>query len=222
MSGAAGSEPVASVPPHQLLLIFAKEPIPGRVKTRLGREIGMAEAARVYRHMGRAVVDRLRSGPYETVVSFAPSNAQAAMHDWLGSDGLAFWPQVGSGLGARMSNAFRDAFGRAERVCIVGTDVPGLERSHVLDAFALLDRHDAVFGPATDGGYYLLSLRRHVPSLFEGIVWSTPSVLAQSEQRAARCGLDVARISTLADIDTEADLQDSALRNVLRSADVQE
>jgi len=166
----------------------------------------MARAAAIYRDLGRQVVERLQSGPYRTIVSFAPATALGLVREWLGPDDLEFWPQTGADLGERMREAFERAFGQANRVCIVGTDIPDLNRTHVMEAFDLLDQYDAVFGPASDGGYYLLSLNRMVPALFDSISWSLPSVLDESEKRAQAIGLRTSRIDELVDLDTKADL----------------
>jgi hypothetical protein len=108
----------------------------------------------------------------------------------------------------RMAAAFGEGFRRgARRVAIVGTDVPGVSREHVLAALASLDGHDLAVGPAHDGGYYLLAMRRPEPRLFEGVAWSTPLVLRETLERAASLGLRVASLETLVDVDTLDDVR---------------
>ena len=194
-------------PPRDTLLVFAKAPVPGLVKTRLAADVGVDEAARVYRTMGRRIVDRVRTGPQRTLVCFDPPDAQPLVRRWLGDANLEFWPQEGTDLGERMMLAFRRAFGGADRVCVIGTDVPDLGRSQVSAAFNALERCDVVFGPANDGGYYLLALGRPVPSLFQDMAWSTASVLRESLARAHAAGLVVECLAPLDDVDTAADLQ---------------
>jgi rSAM/selenodomain-associated transferase 2/rSAM/selenodomain-associated transferase 1 len=205
---APGSGPpeLDSSAPTPILLVFAKAPRPGRVKTRLAATVGPHRAARIYRDMGKRVVDRLRGGSFRVRICFAPADARPEMEDWLGSQGMEFQPQSGRELGERMRSAFKEAFEETDRVCIVGTDVPALHRGLVERALDELNEVDAVFGPALDGGYYLLALRRPAPELFHGIPWSTPSVLQRSLERAGALGLQVALLPALADVDREEDL----------------
>lgn len=196
-------------PSRATLVVFAKAPRPGQVKTRLAAALGEEEAAGLYRRMGRRIVDGLRGGPFRTVVHFAPADAEAELRGWLGEDELDFRPQVAGDLGMRMSAAFEEAFRRAERVCIVGTDAPGLDRGRVEKALSLLDDPsgaDAVFGPALDGGYYLLALRRPAPELFRDIPWSTSRVLELSLARAEASGLRVRMLDVLNDVDRPQDI----------------
>lgn len=195
---------------RRILLIFAKAPVPGRVKTRLAEELGEHGAAEYYRVLGGGVLDRLRGGDYRAVIYHDPPDAASAMHAWLGAeDGIEFLPQPGGGLGERLDGAFAWGFGRGELVCVVGTDIPELGRAEVEGAFARLEDPegpDAVFGPALDGGYYLLALRRPAPSLFGLRAWSTGSVLEESLSRAEELGLRVDLLRPLADIDRPEDL----------------
>lgn len=194
-------------PDDRVLLVFAKNPVPGRVKTRLAAEIGHEEAARVYRRMGREVVDRIRGGPYRVVVCFDPPGSRQAVTRWLGAGDLTLLPQAPGGLDARLESAFDAAFRTASSVCVIGTDAPGLTRSHVEEAFRALDRADVVIGPAEDGGYYLLALSRPAPQLFRNIPWSTEDVLEATLERAREAGLRAACLDTLLDVDTAADLR---------------
>lgn len=197
-SGTADAEPI--------LLVFAKAPRAGSVKTRLARDLGETRATRLYRRIGRQVVDQVRSGAYRTRICFTPPDARAELASWLGEEALEFEPQSSGDLGARMCSAFRQAFTCTDRVCIVGTDAPDVHRALVEEALARLDSADAVFGPARDGGYYLLALRRPAPELFREIPWSTPRVLELSLQRAEALGLRVAMLPVLNDIDRVDDL----------------
>lgn len=211
------------VPPHRLaprsttrpdrpgatahaLLVFAKAPRPGRVKTRLAAHLGPEAATELYRRMARGIVDAVRPGPWRTRVLFTPSDARSEVTSWLGPEPPELTAQVDGDLGVRMEEAIRTAFGEADRVCVVGTDAPGVDRGRVADAFQRLDEHDLVVGPARDGGYYLLGLRRPAPALFRDIPWSTPTVLERTLQRAAAAGLSVDLLPELVDVDTWDDL----------------
>jgi hypothetical protein len=121
--------------------------------------------------------------------------------------GVRLIAQAGDDLGARMARAFADVFAQGyRRVLVTGTDLPTLPGSAFSEALTLLDRHDLVLGPAQDGGYYLIGLRKPAPELFAGIPWSTDRVLALTQTKAAAAGLKTALLPVRRDIDTLDDL----------------
>ncbi|MBO3271923.1 TIGR04282 family arsenosugar biosynthesis glycosyltransferase [Hymenobacter defluvii] len=192
------------------LLIFAREPVLGRVKTRLAAGIGAEAALSVYRellaHTAQAVIEAQL--PATVWLAEAPTSLLApneALPEW---PGLPWQMQPAADLlGARMAHAFAEAFATgATRIAIIGTDCPGLTAAHLTQAFQLLTDHDVVLGPADDGGYYLLGLRQPQPVLFENKTWSTPTVLADTLADAQRLGLRTALLPTLHDVDSAADL----------------
>ncbi len=196
------------------LIVFVKQPRPGAVKTRIAREAGAEQAARIYAALAAAEIRATAplDGSYERVFYFAPATAGAEVAAWLAP--LVHDPapvcraQVGADLGERMARAFDECFAAgARRVAIIGSDVPDCTRAHVHSAFAALDAHDVVLGPTHDGGYYLLALARPRPELFRDVAWSTPAVCATTLQRAHGLGLRVARLAALRDVDTLADWQ---------------
>jgi rSAM/selenodomain-associated transferase 1 len=187
------------------LLVFAKQPVPGKVKTRLAEALGPEEAAGIYQTLGRSVVDQVRVGPFRTVVYFDPPTAMEDVTAWLGSEGLEFRPQAQGDLGDRLDAAFREALGEAETAVVIGTDAPGIDAQGVERAFRQLEEADVVVGPAADGGYYLMGLRSPTPGLFQKIPWSTSDVLSATLDRARRLGLDVAILPALEDVDTLED-----------------
>ena len=191
---------------RRTLAVFVKAPREGKVKTRLARDLGTREATRIYRSMGRKVVERVRAGPYRTVVYFDPPDAADQVRSWLDAAALELRPQPAGDLGERLAHAAHESLAESERVAIVGTDSPDLGPEGVEAAFRLLDEVDVVFGPAFDGGYYLIALRRYVPEVFQGIPWSTDRVLAASEARARAAGLRTGRLGPLRDVDTISDL----------------
>ena len=191
-----------------VLIVFVKEPRPGRVKTRLLPALDPDSAAELYRALAEEEIRQTapRGGDYTRLFFHAPPSSPEAMSAWLPGETLL--AQQGADLGARMSSAFEEAFRRgARRAAIIGTDVPWLTRARVAEAFGALDEHDVVLGPTPDGGYYLLAVDRHRPALFPGIAWSTPSVLASTVERAAGLGLRIQMLDPLADIDTIDDLR---------------
>jgi rSAM/selenodomain-associated transferase 1 len=122
-------------------------------------------------------------------------------------DGIREGAQSGADLGARLVAAFAARLAASgDAAVIVGTDCPGLRPPHLAAAFGALEDHDVVLGQSRDGGYWLIGLRRPAPTLFAGIAWGGPEVLAQTLDRARRAGLRVAQLETLADVDTPEDL----------------
>ena len=192
---------------ERTLAVFAKAPTPGRVKTRLALDIGARPAALLYRRMGRAVVRATAGSRYRTVVWFTPPRARRAVGSWLERLGVAAYRSQGAGdLGARLRRAFRRQFADGDRaVVIIGTDCPELGRRDVARAFAALETHDVVLGPARDGGYYLVGLRSHRPALFRGIPWSTPNVMLVTRARVRAMGLRCALLRRLRDVDHATD-----------------
>ena len=198
---------------RQTVVIFAKAPVPGRVKTRLAADLGATRATEIYRELGRRTVEALRSGPWVTTVHVDPPDADsiADVTTWLGPD-VRYEGQSSGDLGERMRSAIDDELGGADAVCVVGTDLPELEASTLRRAFDALDTHDVVIGPATDGGYYLIGMSRARPELFEGIPWSTARVLELTLQRAEAAGLSVSVLEPRTDVDTVDDVPAALLR----------
>jgi rSAM/selenodomain-associated transferase 1 len=204
--GSARSKPRA---PRRAVLVFVRAPRPGRVKTRLATAIGDPAALRVYRRLAEhtlAEVRALAADDVEIRVHYAPADAGDEVRTWLG-DGPLYLPQADGDLGARMKDAFERAFsGGAERVVIVGSDLPEVSASLLRRAFNELDAHPAVIGPARDGGYYLLGLRGMVDGIFDGVEWSTPSVFDATLERFSAAGVRPAALEVLTDVDTVDDL----------------
>ncbi|MGH7664354.1 MAG: TIGR04282 family arsenosugar biosynthesis glycosyltransferase [Gemmatimonadaceae bacterium] len=188
------------------LIIFARAPVAGQVKTRLAADLGTARALDIYRWLGVRILDRLASlQSCELRVAFTPADGELLVRDWLG-DIPAYEPQVGGDLGQRMAAAAASRFtAGAARVCVIGTDCPAVDAAVVEEAFTALDAADVVFGPATDGGYYLVALARPLPELFESVPWSAPDTLAVTLDRAKRSGARVTLLAESRDIDTGED-----------------
>lgn len=184
------------------LVIMLKVPQPGRVKTRLGRDIGMVAAARWFRHQVRRLLRRISDPRWDVILAVAPDVAGLQTRVWPRH--FTRWPQGRGNLGDRMLRMMRRAGGP---VCVIGADVPGITRARVAEAFRALGDHDAVFGPAPDGGYWLIGAKygaRCRPGMLAGVRWSTEHALADSV-----AVLGVARIAyvrTLEDVDTVHDL----------------
>lgn len=181
------------------LVIMLKEPVAGRVKTRLGRDIGMTAAAWWFRHQSAALIRRLQSPRWETWLAVAPDTA---LHSRFWPAHLPRMAQRRGDLGARMVRTLHASIGP---VVLIGGDIPSVQQGHIAEAFQQLGRQDLVFGPATDGGFWLVGKRGRVPDgLFENVRWSCPTTLedARLSAGAARIGY----VATLSDVDTVKDL----------------
>ncbi|WGW05139.1 TIGR04282 family arsenosugar biosynthesis glycosyltransferase [Tropicibacter oceani] len=188
---------------QRTLIVMVKEPRPGRVKTRLGRDIGHTAAAWWFRHQTRALLRRLQDPRWQIVLAVSPDREGLQSRIWP-----AHLPRLAQGrgnLGDRMARMMRAA--PPGPVCVIGADIPGITPASIWRAFTSLGAHDAVFGPAPDGGYWLVGVRNAaaVPSaLFQGVRWSSQHALADS--LASLSGARVALVDELRDVDTVADL----------------
>ena len=185
------------------LIIMVKEPLPGRVKTRLGRDIGVIPATWWFRHQTRRLIRRMRDPRWNVILAVSP--------DYQGLTSR-FWPndidrvgQGGGDLGVRMARLLNAPF--RGPVCIIGGDIPTVQPTHIARAFAHLGSHDFVFGPATDGGFWLVGATRTAalpPDLFQGIEWSTPKTLKDTIATLGQ--RRVAYADQLSDVDQKTDL----------------
>ena len=184
------------------IVLFAKEPTPGRVKTRLIPTLGAEGAARLAR---RLLATTLREAVASGLAVELCGDPDA--HLWGPTSlGIALSAQGEGDLGARLTRAAERVIAGGEAVLLVGADCPGLHAAHLRDAAAALTRHNAVIHPAEDGGYALLGLRRTDPSLFDRIGWSGPDVATETCARIGALGWSLAIHDTLCDIDQPADL----------------
>ena len=196
--------------PKQALAIFTRYPEAGKAKTRLIPALGAKGAAelhyRILEHVLHvAEVLRQRHGVEVTIFHTGGSNR--AFRQLLGN-GLSYEEQSGQSLGDRMGNAFQLLFEQGYgKAVLIGSDCPGMEVSILEEAFRALDTADAVFGPATDGGYYLLGLTGPAPALFDSIPWGTGKVLGLSLSAARQLNLSVHMLKTLQDVDETQDLE---------------
>ncbi len=196
------------------LVVMAKAARPGLAKTRLARVIGEQRAAEFARAFLLDTLAHARElHGVQRSLCFAPRDEEAWFRE-LAQDAELI-AQVDGDLGARLFAAFEFAFASgAERVIVIGSDTPQLSAEVLRAAFERLDTCDAVIGPSDDGGYYLLGLRRPCAALFDGVAWSTDSVLRQTLERGARNGLVFERLETSFDIDEAQDFE--RLRALLR------
>ncbi len=192
------------------ILIFARYPTPGQAKTRLIPALGPEGAAQLYQWLAERMIAQVRSLQHQGAVDIALWHSGATaetMGDWLGKD-LIYCAQPEGDLGHRLATAMDWAFDQGYgAVLVIGTDCPDLDAAILSQGLEVLAAGvDLVLGPAQDGGYYLLGLTAPQPTLFEGIAWSTSTVLAQTKAQAQRLHLASVDLPTLTDIDTPEDL----------------
>ena len=186
---------------REVVLVFQKNEVLGKVKTRLAAGMGEPRALEIYRHLVQSTYSVLEhvAAPVWTYFSdFIPETVNAPIEK--------SFVQEGRDLGERMAHAFASCFESGmDKVVLIGTDCPTLQSQHLNQAFEALTHSDLVLGPATDGGYYLIGMKRRADYLFEGIAWSTAEVLSQTLAVATAGGLHSILLDELSDIDTQED-----------------
>jgi len=188
----------------QKLVIFLKAPRRGTVKTRLAAALGPEAALAAYRELVERILSQLRELP-PVELRFTPDDAREEIQPRL-APGWSAASQGPGDLGTRLTRAFADAFAAgAGRVVVIGSDCPEVTAADIREAWTALGSHDLVLGPAHDGGYWLVGLRRPAPELFADISWSTASVFEETLARARSQGLGVRLLRTLRDVDTPED-----------------
>jgi len=192
------------------IIVVAKAPMSGCVKTRLGRDIGMVRAANLFRVMTcrtvDAVVDAKARCPYVTTrLVVTPHRALFQHHQcWQGIKERL--PQSNGDLGGRLSNMILAA--PPGPIVIIGTDAPQIQGTHLIEALRYCSSHDAVFGPAQDGGFWLMGLarRRPAPNIFQGVRWSSKHTLKDTKE-SLPSSYKIQEMETLRDIDTVLDMR---------------
>jgi rSAM/selenodomain-associated transferase 1 len=200
-------------PPANRLLVFARLPESGKVKTRLARDLGDARALAVYEAMLRDVLANVgaSTGELDVEILWAPSETATGDALRRAFDGHALAMQTGETLGDRLSMAFSERFffHRTQKIVAIGVDEPALPRALIDHAVALLDSCDWVVGPASDGGYYLIGCRAaaYDAAIFAGIKWGSARVFAQTMAKIRRWQTTVAVLPLRRDIDLIDDLR---------------
>jgi uncharacterized protein len=189
-----------------LLGIFCKQPVPGKVKTRLAVDIGEEAAAQLYEAFLLDILDRLRGVAEGVVMCYTPDTpaAREYFHHLAGTS-VGLVPQQDGDLGARLAGFF-DYARAPQKVTVIGSDSPTITRAHIQQSFTFLERSDAVLGRSEDGGYYLVGLRNLRPGLFDDIDWSTCAVFEQQQQRFSAAGFSTAELPPIPEVDTIEDL----------------
>ena len=188
------------------LILFARPPKAGLVKTRLIPAIGADAAAEVYRRLLEHALDaasRLKEVRSELWCAGRDDGSCAAFADRFG---MTLHRQEGGDLGERMYHALETALQTADKAVLIGSDSLDYDPGYLTQAFSSLEEHDAVLGPAADGGYLLIGLRRSERSLFDNMSWSNDGVLDETRRRLSALGWGWRELPTLRDVDLPEDL----------------
>lgn len=187
------------------IVVFARPPHAGRVKTRLAASLGPQRAAAVYRTLLQATLEQACASGHAVTLCLTEAPDSDV---WRPPDGICWELQEGQDLGQRMRNALARRFaGGFAGAVLVGSDVPGLTAAHLGKAAAALAHTPMVLGPASDGGFWLVGQRAPGWDVFTGVTYSSPATLATTLARCRTLGLPVMQLETLADVDTLADLR---------------
>jgi len=191
------------------LIIIAKYPEEKNVKTRLKGLMPDEKRLALYVSMLENTLRKLKSVPgVDTYIAYAPESGKNYFTRF--GVGLILLPE--GDLGMRMFHAFRELFKTGyRRAVLVGADIPDLSSAIILKAFMILSLDDIVYGPAKDGGYYLVGMRKLIKEVFEDVPWSSNQTLNRSIERARQSGYNVALTETLSDIDTIDDVKRAGL-----------
>ncbi len=195
---------------RRALIIFGKRPEEGRVKTRIASTEGEKTALDFYTNCVTyitAEAEKLRIAGTRVFFFYETGPGEQIVRQWIGYP-FQFVPQSDGDLGKKMEEAFRIVFdGGFDKVVIIGTDVPDMNSAYIKKAFEKLTDYDIVAGPSSDGGYNLLGLNKHEPSLFRNIIWSSEEVLEKTTEIAASLHLNTNLLDQLSDIDTGPELR---------------
>ena len=185
------------------LIIFLRAPELGKVKTRLAATVGDVKALTIYQTLTEIALDVSAKVAALRLLYFYPyvDKEIASAH----SPGFRCLVQKGSDLGEKMSHAFDECLKQCDKAVIIGTDCPYIQPELIEEAFLSLDQVDIVIGPAIDGGYYLLGMKKFHQSIFTDVPWSTDRVLEETLKRIEKKGLRYLLLATLSDIDLEED-----------------
>ena len=194
------------------VIVFAKNPIPNHVKTRLIPRLSAEQATALYRAFLTDWCETLsKLSTIELIIAYTPEGSQPDLQTIIG-DAVTYIPQIGDGLGERLTSATHWASENGyEKIIITGSDSPTLPLAYISQAVEALDTCDVVVGPSVDGGYYLIGLSNQnltdvVPTIYEGIAWSTKHVLQQTVERIHKINAKLKLLPVWYDVDTPEDL----------------
>jgi len=193
--------------PDSLIIIFAREPVVGQVKTRLIPALGQEGATELYTHLLTYALNNVITSNLSSVeLCITPESQPDYFSHMSGYEHFDLSFQEGSDLGMRMYNALVQGLKQYSKVILMGTDCPFLTKDDLQEAITSLDTHDMVYSPASDGGYVLVGAKKVVPEVFENIEWGTDQVMIQSRQALIENQMSWQELSEQDDIDLQSDL----------------
>ncbi|ADD68169.1 Protein of unknown function DUF2064 [Denitrovibrio acetiphilus DSM 12809] len=190
-------------------IVFIKYPQTGKVKTRLGASVGDMRAAEFYKLMVEQVLRSCYAPNIDTLLFIQPYERLDEFREWLG-DEYTFYPQDGTDLGQKMFKALKAAFENGYEKCVLtGTDIPDLNIDIICQADEMLNQHDAVIGPAEDGGYYLIGFNKNTLTdvCFNKMTWSTDKVFEDTIKTFKEINYKISKLKTLSDLDDINDVR---------------
>ncbi len=197
------------MPQRDCIVVMARRPAAGAVKTRLAASLGARPAAELYEAFLLDTLAACAEVDARVAISYAPDDAQARRYFSAAAPDALLAPQRDVPFGERLADATGSAFhAGAGRVAVIGSDIPHVRPQWIAGAFSALDEADLAIGPTRDGGYYLLALRSAEPRLFAGIDWSSGRELGQTMARASELKLQVSVVPETFDVDVASDLAD--------------
>jgi len=197
------------------ILLFVKYPEKGRVKKRLTKELNAGFVSELYKKFVIDLVSKIEKLKVDFKICFYPTDSKKQFMKWLGEK-QDYIPQKGDDLGDRMKYCFNTSFNEGFGNCIlIGSDIPDLPMDFIKEAFKFLQKNDAVIGPASDGGYYLIGFKKNsfLPEIFKGITWGSESVYQNTMNIFKKTGIKVEVLQQWYDIDTLSDLKSLHQRN---------
>lgn len=184
-----------------LVIVFVKNIKLGTVKTRLAKTIGDFGAFEVYTELVKITENAMEALTVDKRIYFSNAVVESQWENDFKT------VQEGKDLGERMLNAFKDGFDSGyKRIVLIGSDLPDINSSHIMKGLKALEQNDVVFGPAEDGGYYLVGMSQLEASIFQNKPWSQPNLLTETLQELHNNQISVGILDTLNDIDTYEDL----------------
>jgi len=200
---------IVNIPyPDTLFIIFAREPVPGQVKTRLIPALGIEKATELYGSLLYYTINNVITAALSPVnLYITPESRTTYFAQMSNADQFKISVQVGHDLGARMYNALASGLEQYSKVILIGTDCPFLNKDDFKQAITALDAHDMVFSPAKDGGYVLVGATKVIPDIFNNIEWGTENVMKQSRTALSCNNFTWQELAEQCDIDVKDDLK---------------
>ncbi len=200
---------MTAIADRRCVILFVKYPEKGKVKSRLAQDLDEDFVLRLYQCMVLDTIDMLKRLNVPFRICYYPLAALEEMKTWLGR-AYVYAPQAGDHLGERMERAFSRVFSEGvDQALLIGSDIPGLTAAMMDGAFRSFASHDAVIGPANDGGYYLIGFKKNTfyPGIFHDMIWSTKTVFRMTIERLHSASLSVQILPECIDVDTKEDLK---------------